>query len=105
MGIGMQIVYLGFPGAARIEAEAGVQLLRIARYASLLNSCHLAVEAMRGPTGEPFFDVRLDMIMRDKALVPLPHCANTDALAAVRAAFDQAERALTSDGAHSAHDG
>ena len=105
MGIGMQIVYLGFPGAARIEAEAGVQLLRIARYASLLNSCHLAVEAMRGPAGEPFFDVRLDMIMRDKALVPLPHCANADALAAVRAAFDHAERALALDGADSAHGG
>lgn len=31
MGIGMQIVYAGFGGSARVEAEACVQLLRLER--------------------------------------------------------------------------
>ena len=97
MGIGMQIVYLGFPGAARREAEAAVQLLRLARFAGVLGSCHLAIEATSA-SGHRVFDVRLDLVMRSGELVPMPHCAHDDFEAAVRGAFDHAERALDKRG-------
>lgn len=97
MGIGMQIVYLGFPGAARIEAEAGVQLLRLMRFASQVSTCHLAIEALHGPNGN-YFDARLDIVTPQKELIPLPHCADKDAENAVRAAFDYAERELGNRG-------
>jgi hypothetical protein len=93
MGIGMQIVYLGFPGTARIEAEAGIQLLRLMRYARLVSACHLAVEALHGPNGL-YYDARLDIVTPERCLVPMPHCSDRDPEAAVRAAFDYAEREL-----------
>lgn len=93
MGIGMQIVYLGFAGAARIEAEAGIQLLRIARFSQHIGGCHLAIEALRGPGG-PLYDARLDLITHDNELIAMPHCSHADPEAAVRAAFDCAEREL-----------
>ena len=93
MGIGMQIVYLGFPGAARIEAEAAIQLLRLARFAGMLGSCHLAIEATSA-SGRRIYDARLDLVMRSGELVPIPHCSHADSDTAVRAAFDRAERAL-----------
>jgi hypothetical protein len=93
MGIGMQIVYVGFPGEARIEAEAGVQLLRLMRFAAQVSSCRLAVEAMRGPSGN-YYDARLDIVTSDRQFLSLPHCADREPESAVRAAFDYAERAL-----------
>jgi hypothetical protein len=93
MGIGMEIVYVGFSGDARIEAEAGIQLLRLMRFAAQVESCRLAVEALRGPSG-PYYDARLDIVTPDKQFISLPHCANSDPGAAVRAAFDDAEREL-----------
>jgi hypothetical protein len=97
MGIGMQIVYLGFPGEARIEAEAGVQLLRLMRFASRVAACHLAIELLHGAGGK-YYDARLDIITPDKELIALPHCSETDPEAAVRAVFDYAERELTNRG-------
>ena len=97
MGIGMQIVYVGFPGAARIEAEAGVQLLRLMRFAAQVGSCRLAIEALSGPSG-PYYDARLDIVTPDKQFISLPHCADREPEAAVRAAFDYAERELVSRG-------
>ena len=99
MGIGMQIVYLGFPGEARIEAEAGVQLLRLMRFARRVSGCHLAIEVLHGPNGK-YYDARLDIVTPDKELIPLPHCSNADPEAAVRAAFDHAERELGQRGAN-----
>ncbi|WP_206957013.1 hypothetical protein [Trinickia acidisoli] len=93
MGIGMQIVYLGFAGAARIEAEAGVQLLRLMRFASHVSACHLAIEALHGPSGT-YYDARLDIVTPEKEWIPLPHCSEKEPEAAVRAAFDYAEREL-----------
>ena len=93
MGIGMQIVYLGFPGAARIEAEAAIQLLRLERFASLLGGCHLAIEATAANQHRTF-DARLDLVTRSGELVPMPHCPHEDPEAAVRMAFDHAEHML-----------
>jgi hypothetical protein len=97
MGIGMQIVYLGFPGEARIEAEAGVQLLRLMRFARCVSGCHLAVELLHGPSGK-YYDARLDIITPQKELIPLPHCSDAEPDAAVRAVFDYAERELSHRG-------
>lgn len=95
MGIGMQIAYLGFPGEARIEAEAGVQLLRLMRFARSVSGCHLAIEMLHGPNGE-YYDVRLDLVSAEKERIPLAHCSEAEPEAAVRAVFDQAERELCS---------
>ncbi|MEA3118391.1 MAG: hypothetical protein QOI13_1661 [Paraburkholderia sp.] len=93
MGIGMQIVYLGFAGAASIEAAAAVQFVRLERFGERISGCHLAVEAMHSETG-PAYDVRLDLVTRNGELHPLPHCVSADPELAIRAAFDRAVETL-----------
>ena len=94
MGIGMQIVYLGFAGSAAIEAEAGVQLLRLGRYGPALAGCHLAIELLRPRGGRPLYGVRLDLISDSHVLRPIGHCESDDPQQAVRDAFDAAEKEL-----------
>lgn len=94
MGIGMQIVYLGFPGSTAIEAEAAVQLLRLYRFAPALSGCHLAIERLRGSDAARGYDVRLDLVSNLHALQPIAHCESSDPQQAVRHAFDAAEREL-----------
>ncbi|MGF6633243.1 hypothetical protein OKW38_001960 [Paraburkholderia sp. MM5496-R1] len=94
MGIGMQIVYLGFPGAAQLEAEAGAQLVRLARFEALLSNCHLAIEALRPDRSSLLYDVRLDLITPAHEFKPIAHCAGDNAEAAIRGAFDLAEQEL-----------
>ncbi|MEX3693447.1 hypothetical protein AB3X91_18655 [Paraburkholderia sp. BR14263] len=99
MGLGMQIVYLGFPGSATLEAEAGVQLLRLERFSGVLAGCHLAIERvhpLQPGIREPAYDVRLDLVSASRELAPLGHCEGDDPVAAMRAAFDAAERQLGS---------
>lgn len=93
MGIGMQIGYLGFAAAARTEAEAAVQLLRLERFGHILSGCCLSIEQMHGPSGA-VFDIRLDLILRNNGLIVVPHCINADAQAGLHDAFDCAERLL-----------
>jgi hypothetical protein len=104
MGIGMQIVYFGFAGAARMEAEAAVQFVRLEQFGDRISGCHLAIEATHSESG-PVFDARLDLITRDGKLVPLPHCANVDPEKAIRAAFDRAVEALADRGHSEAQPG
>ncbi|MEX3633503.1 hypothetical protein [Paraburkholderia sp. BR14320] len=94
MGIGMQIVYLGFAGTAQLEAEAGVQLVRLARFGALVSNCHLAVEALRPDRASPHFDVRLDLATPAHELRSIAHCVGDNAEAAIRGAFDLAEQEL-----------
>ena len=106
MGVGMQIVYLVFAGTSQIEGEAATQLVRLERFSRSIAGCHLAIEAIREPSGvagasaptaeirHPVFDARLDLIMRNGELVPIEHCLNVDPNIAVRTAFDVAERKL-----------
>jgi hypothetical protein len=106
MGVGMQIVYLGFAGTAQIEGEAATQLVRLERFSKSIAGCHLAIEAIRERPGSagtgapaagissPVFDARLDLIMRNGEFVPIEHCLNADPNMAVRTAFDAAERKL-----------
>jgi hypothetical protein len=92
----MQIVYLGFVGSSALEAEAGVQLLRLDRFSGMLSGCHLAIEQLSASGSQPAYDVRLDLFLISHDLRPIGHCAHEDPLAAMRAAFDAAERELCS---------
>ncbi|MBP0593402.1 hypothetical protein J8I87_27640 [Paraburkholderia sp. LEh10] len=94
MGIGMQIVYQGFCGTARLEGEAAAQLVRLERYSGLLSNCHLAIEEVRTQSAKPTYDVRLDLITRARDFKPIEHCSSEDAEQAIRWAFDAAEREL-----------
>jgi len=99
MGLGMQIVYLGFCGTPAIEAEAGVQLLRLGRFSALLLECRLAIELLRFH-GQPLtYEVRLDLVSPSNELYSGGYCESEDAGAAVRAAFDAAVRVLLASGA------
>lgn len=101
MGLGMQIVYLGFAGSAAIEAEAGVQLLRLERFSGLLKACHLAIESVRKAGQVEAYDVRLDLLSAASGLKPIVHCTSDDPIAAMREAFDAAEHELQLAGASS----
>ncbi|CAM2188751.1 Metal ABC transporter ATPase [Paraburkholderia sacchari] len=94
MGLGMQIVYLGFAGTAAIEAEAGVQLLRLERFSGLLKACHLAIESVRKAGHADVYDVRLDLLSAASELKPIVHCTGADPIVAMREAFDAAEYEL-----------
>ena len=45
MGVGMQIVCVGFTGYAALEAEAGAQLVRLERFRARLADCRLTIES------------------------------------------------------------
>ncbi len=96
MGVGMQIVYFGFAGAARLEAEAGIQLMRLERFAvAHCPDCHVAIESYRREAGQACYDVRLDLIARDGRFVPLPNVTGSEPIEALAsAAFDGAEQWL-----------
>jgi hypothetical protein len=106
MGVGMQIVYLGFAGTSQIEGEAAARLVRLERFSKSISDCHLALEFIRSGPGvcgadalrtdrrSPAYDARIDLIMRNGDLVPVRHCQGTDAEAAIQAAFDSAELQL-----------
>jgi hypothetical protein len=94
MGIGMQIVYLGFCGTSQLEAEAASQLVRLNRFCALVPNCHLAIEAVRSQAGSVAYDVRLDLITPAHDLWPIGHCAKVNPEEAVRCAFDAAEQWL-----------
>jgi hypothetical protein len=89
----MQIVYLGFTGSAAIEAEAGVQLLRLERYGGLLSACHLAIESLRNAGRRQAYDVRLDLMSASNGLKPIVHCTGEDPIAAMREAIPEVGRA------------
>ncbi|CAN7662576.1 hypothetical protein LJR230_005013 [Trinickia sp. LjRoot230] len=106
MGVGMQIVYLGFAGTSQIEAEAASLLVRLERFGRTIAGCHLAIEFIHAELGatsfesmavdrrRAMFDARLDLITRSGELVPIRHCQDVDAKAAIQAAFDLAEAQL-----------
>ncbi|AXF23599.1 metal ABC transporter ATPase [Burkholderia pyrrocinia] len=94
MGVGMQIACLGFTGSAAVEAEAGVQLVRLERFRGLISGCHLEIESRAAADGVRLYGVRLELVMHDAALRPLPPCVGDNMDDALRRAFAQAEQAL-----------
>lgn len=95
MGLGMQIVYVGFPGSSAIEAQAGVQLLRLVRFDSMLSECRLVVELLPLHGQLPIYGVRLDLASSGHELDCASHCESADLEAAMRAVFAVAERELS----------
>jgi hypothetical protein len=77
MGVGMQIACVGFAGSTALEGEAGVELVRLERFAKRIAGCHLAIEALHD------------------------HCTDADPNAAVHRAFDSAIRLLERESAAS----
>lgn len=91
MGIGMQIVYAGFGGSARVEAEACVQLLRLERMGARLAGCGLTIEAREGGAG---YRVGLELTFEDGATRRLAPVVDEDAGEALRGVFDAAAEAM-----------
>jgi hypothetical protein len=96
MGVGMQIVYLGFAGSRTLEGEAGAQLVRLERYSAILSAARLAIEAMRAIGAQTMYDARLDLLLLTRAdrFSAVARCSHANAQEAVRRAFDAAEREL-----------
>ncbi|PJO21424.1 hypothetical protein [Burkholderia glumae] len=94
MGMRMQIAYFGFAGSARLEAEAAIQSRQLERFGARWSGCYLAIESCSRHAVHTGFDVRLDLIGRDGRLLPLPHVAGPDPVAALRCAFDGAVQRL-----------
>jgi len=95
MGVGMQIVCVGFAGSAALEAEAGAQLVRLERFRARLGDCRLAIESRPAVDGGRIYDVRLDLIMHGRAPATLPCSTGDDVNETMRRAFAQAEQTLS----------
>lgn len=94
MGVGMQVTYLGFAGDAQLEAEIGVQLLRLARFFRHITHCNLAIEATCDPEGHLAYEARMELFTLARGLIPVGQALGDDPYHAIRATFDAAEREL-----------
>lgn len=94
MGVGMQIVCVGFAGSAALEAEAGAQLVRLERFHARVDECRLAIES-RATGDDALYDVRLELLMNGRAVAPVPACSGVDVNEAMGCAFAAAERVLS----------
>ncbi|AFQ50668.1 hypothetical protein [Burkholderia cepacia] len=95
MGVGMQIVCVGFAGSAALEAEAGAQLVRLERFRARLDDCHLAIESRTTVDGGRTYDVRLELVMHGHAPAALPCFTGDDVNEMLHRAFALAEQALS----------
>lgn len=96
MGIGMQMIFLGFARSCLVEAEASVQLLRLERFGKRIAGCNLTIEALLVRFGQQDYDARLDLIGRDGQIVLGPRWSDGEPNVAIRKAFDAAEKSLSS---------
>lgn len=94
MGLGMQIVYVGLPGSAAVEAQAGVQLLRLGRFNAMPPECRLVVEALASSGQATGYRARLELMSSERTLDCAHQCEDVDLNAAVRAVFEAVEREL-----------
>ncbi|MGI4812591.1 MAG: hypothetical protein ACRYG5_10970 [Janthinobacterium lividum] len=98
MGIGMQVIFIGFPGSLVIEAEAGAQLVRLERFARKISGCNLTLQSLSKRLDKRLYGAQLDLIALHGPLLTMAQCTNDDPLRAVEAAFDAAETALLRGG-------
>jgi len=94
MGIGMQIIYLGLPGNASLEAEAAVQLLRLQPFSAAFSDCRLEIEQVGQSCGTSMYEVRLEVTTLARGLRRIGRCVRDSAEAAIRCAFNRAVRVL-----------
>ncbi|KVV51833.1 metal ABC transporter ATPase [Burkholderia territorii] len=97
MGVGMQIVCVGFAGSAVLEAEAAVQLVRLERFRARLEDCRLVIESRPRADGRPTYDVQLELAVRDRAPISLPRGTGDDAIEVLGRVFALAEQALSAE--------
>ena len=98
MGIGMQVVFVGFARSFALESEASVRLIRLSRFSQRVGDCTLTIEALtavQGP-GPACYHVRLDLVARDGVIVLGTPCASHEPASAIDAAFNAAEVSLGS---------
>ncbi|HEX7748935.1 MAG TPA: hypothetical protein VF445_09310 [Bordetella sp.] len=96
MGLGMQIVYVGLPASAAVEAQAGLQLLRLIRFSAMPPECRLVVESLSSSQQSPTYRARLELMSSERAPGCTHQCESDDLSAAVRAVFEAVERELAS---------
>ena len=94
MGLGMQIVYIGLPGSSELEAQAGLQLLRLGRFDAMVSECRLVMELLSSPEQAPWYSAQLELFSSGRGLDCVYRREDADLNAAVRAAFDAAEQEL-----------
>jgi len=94
MGLGMQIVYVGFPGSAELEAQAGVQLLRLGRFDAMLSECRLVMELLPSSGQAPRYGARLELFFSRHGPDCVHRRESADLNVAMSAAFDAAEQDL-----------
>ncbi|RQZ20557.1 metal ABC transporter ATPase [Burkholderia sp. Bp9031] len=95
MGVGMQIVCVGCTDCAALEAEAGAQLVQLERFRARLDECRLSIELRTTADGGRAYDVRLELVMHDRAPASLPCSSGDDVNEVMRRAFAQAEQVLS----------
>ncbi|MCA8202077.1 metal ABC transporter ATPase [Burkholderia sp. AU33545] len=95
MGVGMQIVCVGFAGSAALEAEAAVQLVRLERFRARLEDCRLVIELRPRVDGGQTYDVRLELAMRGRSPVSLPSGTGDDVIEVLGRVFALAEQTLS----------
>lgn len=100
MGIGMQIIYLGFPGTASMEAESALQLLRLQPYGTCFSDCRLAIEHLSESSGNSLYEARIEIVTPVHGLRRIGRCVRDNAEAAIRCAFNMAVRVLEIISAH-----
>lgn len=96
MGLEMQIVYVGLPGSAAVEAQAGVQLLRLGRFNAVPSEYRLVVESLSSVEQAPRYRARLELMSSERVLDCAYEREDADLNAAVRAVFEAVERELAS---------
>ncbi|MGN6579367.1 MAG: hypothetical protein ACTHJ1_05200 [Bordetella sp.] len=92
MGLGMQIVYVGLPCSAVVEAQAGVLLLRLGRFNDMPSECRLVVESLSSADRSPRYRARLELMSSEGACAFARQCDDADLSAAIRAVFEAVER-------------
>ncbi|KWE87865.1 hypothetical protein [Burkholderia territorii] len=95
MGVGMQIVCVGFAGSAVLEAEAAVQLVRLERFRARLEDCRLVIESRPRADGRPTYDVRLELAVRGRSPIAPPRGTGDDVIEVLGRVFALAEQALS----------
>ncbi|KVE31651.1 metal ABC transporter ATPase [Burkholderia vietnamiensis] len=95
MGVGMQIVCVGFAGSAALEAEAGAQLVRLERFHARVDECRLAIESRATSDDDALYDVRLELLMHGRAVAAVPGCSGVDVNETMGRAFAAAEQVLS----------
>jgi len=94
MGIGMQIVCIGDPGAASLEAEAAIHLLRLQPYSRYFSDCQLAIEHFKEGSESARYEVSLEIRSSTHPLRRTVRCAHDTAEAAIACVFSKAALTL-----------